>query len=190
MRCSKLCIRDVNPILKVTVERPKLKTKIKTKIIVTYRAPRTCMSAVCHVRYLSRNLVSAVCHVHCLSQKFQKIMSRVRCLSWLLYNPRVNCLSRFCHRFVTFLWRLYIRNSFQFVSRLQKQHEGVHGRGHELNQNRDTNMDTDTNKNRDTDMDTDTNKNPNRDGDKDTYTNTNKNRDTAIVKKSSIIWSA
>ena len=134
------------------------------------------VSAVCHVRCLSRNfqkvmsrvrclsrnLVSAVCQVHCLSQKFQKIMSRVRCLSWLVKNPRVNNLSRFCHRFVTFLWRLYIRNSFQFVSRLRKQHEGVHGRGHELNQNRDTNMDT----------------------------NTNKNRDTVIVKKSSIIWSA
>ena len=71
------------------------------------------------VRCLSRNLVSVVCHVHCLSQKFQKIMSRVRCLSWLVKNPRVNNLSRFCHRFVTFLWRLcdvYVRNSFQFVS--------------------------------------------------------------------------
>ena len=79
------------------------------------------VSAVCHVRCLSRNfqkvmsrvrclsrnLVSAVCHVHCLSQKSQKIMSRVRCLSWLVKNPRVNSLSRFCHRFVTFLWRLY-----------------------------------------------------------------------------------
>ena len=88
------------------------------------------VSAVCHVRCLSRNfqkvmsrvrclsrnLVSVVCHVHCLSQKFQKIMSRVRCLSWLVKNPRVNNLSRFCHRFVTFLWRLcdvYVRNSFQ-----------------------------------------------------------------------------
>ena len=130
------------------------------------------VSAVCHVRCLSRNfqkvmsrvrclsrkLVSAVCHVHCLSQKFQKIMSRVRCLSR-------NLVSAVCHDFVTVLSRfcdVYIRNSFQFVSRLRKQHEGVRGRGHELNQNRDTNMDT----------------------------NTNKNRDTAIVKKSSIIWSA